>query len=235
MSFFSSDLLSDEAFSDNEDDDEASDSSQSDDSDKRAEAQARLVPPLPESEYGVMPASYSNSQRVSAPTIATETVPRPSADTPDESKPIRRPILMRDKFDGVDSDDETDSENELVPIGENDEDEDEDKPTVVGDVEVDMEAEEEEFLQFSREALGISRAQWDGILSDRAGRGGAFYPSALLISINLCHSLHSNFSGKIAHIAHIRGLLFGLYRISGPHPSLLGCASIRSKYSTIAF
>ena len=138
------------------------------------------MPPLPDSEYGVMPASYSNSQRVSAPTIATETVPNPSANTPDVSKPIRRPILMRDKFDGVDSDDESDSENDPVPVGDDDEDEDEDRPTVVGEIEVDMEAEEEEFLRFSREALGISQSQWDDILKDRAGRGGAFRPSFLL-------------------------------------------------------
>jgi len=55
----------------------------------------------------------------------------------------------------------------------------EDAPVVVdGDGDVDMGEEEEEFLKFSREALGISQEMWDGILNDRKGRGGEFETSS---------------------------------------------------------
>ncbi|WVQ80382.1 hypothetical protein IAT38_002487 [Cryptococcus sp. DSM 104549] len=42
--------------------------------------------------------------------------------------------------------------------------------------DVDMEDETEEFLKFSREALGITDEMWEGILGDRRARG-AFVPS----------------------------------------------------------
>ena len=146
-------------------------------SDSEMEAKKRaaefLVPPLPAEEYGVMPHSYSNSQLVSASTIATETVP--AARDPSIQRPIRKPILIRDKYDGVDSDDESDSEDGDIRqnMGEGeDEESDEDRPVVVGEIEVDMAEEEEEFLRFSRDALGITQEQWDAILEDRSQRGG---------------------------------------------------------------
>jgi hypothetical protein len=143
------------------------------------EAMDKLVPGLNPSEYGKMPATYyANSQKVAPTTIATDVVggttqntksksPKKSTSgTSTSSKPIREPILARDRYDGVDSDDESGEENL-----EDDESE-EDMPQVVGDVEVDMVEEEEEFLEFSRQALGISDAQWNDILQDRKGRGG---------------------------------------------------------------
>ena len=120
-----------------------------------------------------MPPSYSNSQPVSAPIIATETVP--TAGDSSTQRPIRTPILVRDKYDGVDSDDESDPEDDGIGPngGDNaDEETDEDRPVVVGDIEIDMAAEEEEFLRFSRDALGITQEQWDAILQERSQRGG---------------------------------------------------------------
>lgn len=38
--------------------------------------------------------------------------------------------------------------------------------------EVDMAAEEEDFLRFAREALGIDEDQWNGMLDERKSRGG---------------------------------------------------------------
>ena len=182
-----SDLLSDEEFSNDtsEEDDEEDDAEEL--ARLKAEAAEKLVAPLGEGEYGVMPAkAYENSQAVSAPTIGGETVP--TADGEDsgdaepaqiakKEKPVRRPILMRDKYDGVDSDDESESEDDDGILRnpdhiDDEESDDEDRPTVVGEIEVDMEAEEEEFLKFSREALGISEGQWEGILKERAERGG---------------------------------------------------------------
>jgi hypothetical protein len=137
----------------------------------------KLVPGLEPSDYGKMPPSFhSNSQRV-APTMTDpdtvegdktqEQLAISPTQSPPRTKPIRQPIIPRDRYDGVDSDDETDEEAV-------DEESDEDKPQVVGDIEIDMGEEEEEFLEFSRQALGITDEQWRGIIQDRQGRGGKF-------------------------------------------------------------
>jgi hypothetical protein len=83
---------------------------------------------------------------------------------PSRTRHIRPPILEPEKYEGVESD-ETDSEEELENM--------EDMPQVVGELDIDMGEEEEEFLEFSRQALGISDAQWGDIIKNRQGRGGA--------------------------------------------------------------
>jgi hypothetical protein len=138
----------------------------------------KLVPALEPTDYGKMPASYSKSQRVAPDFVGVDTdasmenltapsVPKAAGDT--KTRPtMRPPIIPRDEYEGVvDSDDETDEENE-----EDDESE-EDRPQVVGEIEIDMGEEEEEFLEFSRQALGISDEQWSNIVQDRKDRGGA--------------------------------------------------------------
>lgn len=88
-----------------------------------------------------------------------------------------RPLIFpRDQFDGVeDSDDET--EEEETALVEDEEDE-EDAPQVVGELEVDMQEEAEEFLKFSREALGISSEMWTDIIRDREHRDGMSRPNS---------------------------------------------------------
>jgi len=153
-------------------DDESNPEAETDDEDA---ARNRLVPGLEPGEYGKMPPLfYANSQKVVPnPEPEEEESIRPVADEdkepPPTRRPIRPPILPRDKFDGVDSDDETD-EDELAVWNE---DSDEDHPEIFGDVELDMDEEEEEFLAFSRRALGISNDQWNDIISERKNRGGA--------------------------------------------------------------
>lgn len=141
----------------------------------RREAMDKLVPAIDPSDYGRMPPSFhSNSQRVAPVTVETElredvTTKQSDLDmsASTRSRPIRAPILPRDKFDGVDSDDdETDEENAA-----DDEDEDE-HPQVVGEVEIDMADEEDEFIEFARQALGVSDEQWKSIIEERIGRGG---------------------------------------------------------------
>jgi len=92
---------------------------------------------------------------------------------------MRQPFITRDKYDGVDSDDETGSEderlNEVGDRGGENSDSEEDRPQVVGDVEIDMGEEEEDFIKFSREALGINEEMWENIVKDRQARG-AFVP-----------------------------------------------------------
>ena len=137
-----------------------------------------LVPALEPSEYGQMPATYHrNSQRATSATVTTnaednnpEGQKRSEARTEKinvETRPIRPPIISRDKYDGIDSDDETDEESL-------DDESEEDRPQVVGDIEIDMEEEEEEFLEFSRQTLGISDDQWQEIVKDRRDRGGMY-------------------------------------------------------------
>ena len=137
-------------------------------------AKSLLVPGLEPGEYGKMPPLfYAGSQKV-APNPepeeeeSTGSIADEDKEPPLIRRPIRPPILPRDKFDGVDSDDETD-EDELAVWNE---DSDEDHPELVGEVEPDMDEEEEEFLEFSRRALGISNEQWNDILSERKNRGG---------------------------------------------------------------
>lgn len=156
----SSDSDSDEAMNTPEDDVAA-----------RQEAMGKLVPPLEESDYGKMPASFhANSQKTARTdpiTVEQDEDVATSAMDQSTSRPLRQPILTRDRYDGVDSDDETDEEDQ-----EEDPESEEDKPQVVGDIEVDMDEEEEEFLEFSRQALGISDAEWNDIIQDRRERGG---------------------------------------------------------------
>jgi hypothetical protein len=49
--------------------------------------------------------------------------------------------------------------------------------------DVDMGEEEEEFLKFAREALGLDEGMWAGILKEREGRGCKFYLSIFPSSI----------------------------------------------------
>lgn len=167
MSEFSEDDSPSESVEDIDNDDKA----------VRQEAMDKLVAGIDPAEYGKMPTSfYTNSQKTAPVTMETETSePGPDAVTittspPSKppSKPIRRPILPRDNFDGVDSDDETDEDD----VDVEDEESEEDRPQIVGDIEIDMAEEEEDFLKFSREALGISEEQWGDIVKDRKGRGG---------------------------------------------------------------
>jgi len=121
-----------------------------------------------------MPASfYDRSQRVAPekPTndVAVEENAESTTETgtsPTQSRAIRAPILARDRYEGVDSDDDTE-EDEIV-----DEEDEEEQPQLVGEIEVDMAEEEEEFLEFSRQTLGISDDQWKQILQERRERGG---------------------------------------------------------------
>lgn len=160
--------FSDEKISDSELD---SDDNEESASSAHQHALENLVPGIDPSEYGRMPASfYDRSQRVAAPKLASdvteiETVEPTKPSTP--SRPVRAPILTRDSYEGVDSDDDTEGEDELI-----DEEEEEEKPQLVGEIEVDMAEEEEEFLEFSRQTLGISNDQWQQIVQERRDRGG---------------------------------------------------------------
>jgi hypothetical protein len=158
-----------------DDSDEDTQTTSVEDEAKRKEDMAKLVPGIEPSEYGQMPPSFHlHSQR----TTTTRMDEEPDSEKVKEEvkastnvplKPLRKPIIPRDHYDGVDSDDETDEEEGGADLDSEDEEE---KPQIVGEIEVDMGQEEEEFLEFSRQALGISDDHWNEILKDRKGRGG---------------------------------------------------------------
>jgi hypothetical protein len=171
-----------ELLSDDEDGDEDMDSDE-----ERARRKARmdaLVAPLEPGEYGKMPPEYrhGNSQTTAPNPDETESNAPTSKSLTTEplSRPIRRPIFQRDKFDGVDSDDETTDEEEGGPLEEGEEDE-EDRPQVVGEVEIDMDQEQEDFIRFSREILGIDDDAWANIIADREKRGGRYSFTKILL------------------------------------------------------
>ncbi|KAJ7071503.1 SGT1-domain-containing protein [Mycena amicta] len=207
---FDDEELSDEELSNGMGSDSDSDSQDAtEDPAQRQAAMDRLVPGLQASEYGQMPASFhKNSQKVARPTDAPEDKPAPTP-TPTEpyTKPMREPMIPRDKYDGVDSDDETDSEEDV------DEEEEEDQPQVVGDVEVDMGEEEDEFLEFSRQALGISDEQWGDILRDRKSRG-AFVPPGVAIPAESSAGQKSSANGSTPMVAQ------GRQPEPGPRPNV---------------
>ena len=170
---FSDEEFSEESTSDSSDDNDH----KLDDPVARQKAMDDLVPALDASEYGQMPSSYSKSQSIARTTVENDIItsedPKGNHQATSRSKPysrpIRQPILTRNKYDGVDSDDESEDED-----GSESEEE---RPQVVGDVEIDMEEEEDEFLEFSRQALGISDDQWKDIIRDRKERGGKSFLS----------------------------------------------------------
>lgn len=134
-----------------------------------------LVAPLEPGEYGTMPAEYrhANSQAtaVDAGDVIDMNHKAELSEIKDNARPVRKPVFQQDKFDGIDSDDETSEEEIGGPLMEDDEDED-DRPQIVGEIEIDMEQEQEDFLRFSREALGIDDEAWANIIADREKRGG---------------------------------------------------------------
>ncbi|KIY67595.1 hypothetical protein CYLTODRAFT_352909 [Cylindrobasidium torrendii FP15055 ss-10] len=168
---FEDEEFSEEEFPDS--DDEAKELTE----EQRSKDMANLVPQLDPSEYGQMPATYHQSQRVgkSKESQGDNQDNDNDNDKPDP-KPMRRPIIMRDRYDGVDSDDETDEEDV-----EPDSEDEEDQPQVVGDIDIDMGEEQDEFLAFARDALGISEEQWTGIINDRK-ETGAFVPKNVKVS-----------------------------------------------------
>lgn len=168
--------MDDQSFTDS--DDEELDEKRAEKDAARQEAIAKLVPPLPASEYGQMPASF-NSQRISKTTIETATVETPLSPTAGASsgpslhtRPVRAPLLSRDRYDGVDSDDESSSSDPLAGGDEDEYESEEDRPQVVDEVDVDMTDEQDEFIEFSRQTLGISDELWNQIIQDRTRRGG---------------------------------------------------------------
>jgi hypothetical protein len=183
--------FSDEHFSDSDDEDSENEAAHSR---QRQEDMDKLVAPLGPGEYGQMPASpHENSQPVKQEAQSEESIDigtkinskSETTDTP-SGPPVRArpPILPHDKYDGVDSDDESDEEDLQNPFRiEEDGEDEEDRPQVVGEVEIDMAEEEEEFLAFSRKALGISDEQWGDIVRERRGRGGRRY--------SFCSRFHS--------------------------------------------
>ena len=116
-------------------------------------AQDKLVPSLPTEEWG------SHTQKKPLPTPADDPPPL-----------VSEPKLQPDHYDGAsDDEDDEDMMNEDESALQRDED---GAQIVDGDEEVDMDQEMEEFLKFTREALGLTAEQYEDILKSRSDRGG---------------------------------------------------------------
>ena len=124
--------FSEERFSDSDDEDS---DVQPANAQRRQDDMDKLVAPLDPGEYGKMPASFHENSQTFKEAMEDED----EAAVPDHPDPVhppaaeaespirnRPPILARDKYDGVDSDDESDEEeqNDLV-LEEDGEDEEE--------------------------------------------------------------------------------------------------------------
>lgn len=116
-------------------------------------AQDKLVPSLPTEEWG------SHTQK------------KPAEASTDEPPPLlSEPKLQPDQYDGA-SDDEDDED--MLNEDESALQMNEDGAQIVdGDEEVDMDQEMEDFLKFTREALGLTAEQYEDILKSRSDRGG---------------------------------------------------------------
>lgn len=175
-----------------------------------------LVPGLPSDEWGRKPGATKivtgpdqQSRMSTSQTKKQATIEHP----PPQMRP---PIFVKQDFDGVISDSDEDSEDDVLPppgtlgrkiaemkwadgapkFEEIDDEPSRQKKLGLGDdidkqmerrvwggeaqrdggdemeIDPDMGEEEEEFLRFSREALGISDDTWEGILNERRERGG---------------------------------------------------------------
>lgn len=180
--------------------------------DERAARMARLIQPLEPGEWGASTQIAPSSTNASADDTSSST-PKSTFGVDDaqrkrdeidrqaklhalgelDAQPrltakIRRPVVEKESFDGVDSDDESSSDEalgggtsgsgmmgalkEALKRDGVEEDEDEDMPQVVDEVEVNMDEEEGEFLKFAREALGLDEQMWEKIVGERQERGG---------------------------------------------------------------
>lgn len=151
-------------------------------SEERASRLETLVAPLPVSEWGQQATDSSSA----APPPLSEA---PNA-TPSTKEP--RPAKFEaEKYDGASSD--SDSSDEAMPgeeglgtLNEVEEGEDdEEEPAVMNEEDMlDMGEEMDEFLKFATETLGLSEAQYQGILGERRQRGGELNYSPVALDLH---------------------------------------------------
>jgi hypothetical protein len=114
---------------------------------EKRDAQNKLVPGLAEGEWGQKPGGGG------VPSHAESTA----------SAAARQSMLQPEVYDGASSDESEDMDVDGA----------DDEPVQVDDEgQVEMDGEMDEFLRFTREALGLSEEQYQDILSSRRERGG---------------------------------------------------------------
>ncbi|GAA5894767.1 uncharacterized protein JCM6883_002201 [Sporobolomyces salmoneus] len=144
---------------------------------ERASRLESLVAPLPISEWGQQTSTSAASASINSSSIPSSAGVLPKK----EPRPAK---FEAEKYDGASSD--SDSGDEPMPGEEGlkpeggavteDVDDDEEQPAVIDEEEMlDMGEEMDEFLKFATETLGLSDAQYQGILGERRERG-AFVP-----------------------------------------------------------
>jgi hypothetical protein len=133
----------------------------------------KLVAPLEDSEWGAAAAAKARELNT-----AKEAASSPSSKTSPSKPKETVTSVFHDKFDGVSDSEE--SEDDEMPIANGtktarfeNEDDDDLAPQVVDDEGLQFgPGEMEEFLNFTREALGLSEEQFGDIVQSRKDRGG---------------------------------------------------------------
>lgn len=145
---------------------------------ERASRMETLVAALPAEQWG---------ERTAPATVSSAPPPLTADDSPAApDRPPRPGKFDKEVYEGA-SDLEDSSDDEAMPEGEErlggDEVEGEDGPSVLNEDDVlDLGEEMDEFLKFATETLGLTPAQYEKILQDRRGRGGA---SRILASLEI--------------------------------------------------
>jgi len=153
--------------------------------DGKAEAMPSIRPPIlePESYDGHVPESDDDmSDWDPADDIVAGWAKRPSYKTPKGKASKKRTIdpstyvlqealrtgqpMPRENLKAFDVGDK------LNMSDDEDQDDDDEAREEAGLGEPDMEAEQDDFLRFAREALGINDEMWQGMMGDRKARGG---------------------------------------------------------------
>ena len=136
----------------------------------------RLVPALQDTEWGAAAAQAAKALDSSASTNSPSRMDAGKANAAQSSYQTRVHSTFHDKHDGVsdDSDSEIDGDGHEFAFGLNGElDQGEDAAQIVGDDQLEFgEGELDEFLNFTREALGLSPDQYNDIVDTRRKRGG---------------------------------------------------------------
>ncbi|GAA5932072.1 hypothetical protein JCM3775_004233 [Rhodotorula graminis] len=180
-------LFDDERELDDSDDSDADEAMPELSAEERAARMDKLVAALPAEQWGqaTAPAPAPAAAAAADSSASASALGPPPLQQQPGQQPEREPRarkLEKEVYEGAsDLSDESDSENEAMPEGEeglggDEVDEGEDGPSVVDEDDLlDLGEEMDEFLKFATETLGLTPAQYEKILSDRRGRG-AFVP-----------------------------------------------------------
>ena len=147
-------------------DDDSDDASEMSPEDRKA-AQDKLVAPLAPEEWGEQNRAEAKAREEPAKNDASAEKQK----TAEEIAPSR---FEAEHYEGA-SEDEEEADEDMMDEHQSAMRHDEDGAQIIDEdeeAEVDMDQEMEDFLKFTREALGLTQEQYADILKSRSDRGG---------------------------------------------------------------